>query len=60
MIQAFQMPLNIPQCSTEWAQKPFWKQQNQVILEKPEGGGDILDCQQNSAVEPLVLFLGKM
>lgn len=53
------MPLNIPQRSTEWAQKPFWKQQNQVILEKPEGGGDILNCQQNSAAQPLVLSLEK-
>lgn len=51
------------ECSTEWAAKPFWKQQNRVILEKPEGGGgggggDILDCQQNSAAQPLVPFVG--
>lgn len=29
MIRPFQMLLGFPQCSTEWAQKPFWKQQNQ-------------------------------
>lgn len=49
-----------PSVQNRMSSETFWKQQNQAILEKPEGGGDVLDCRQHSAAQLSAVFLQKL
>lgn len=55
MILTFQMLLNILLCSTRMSSETLLKT-TEPILEKPEGGGDVLNCQENNAGLLLVPF----